>query len=133
MVRPRSPSEEHRQAAEAANALLVRWANAAFHLVVLDDVRGGSAAQLKEEMVRTRKLLTAGEWERLADVDSRMMHVYQAPPRPPHPPHCSALHTSSHPRLRTAIRLHPNHGSTSQWIYNAMHELAAKGCVARPN
>ena len=74
MVRPRSPSEEHRQAAEAANALLVRWANAAFHLVVLDDVRGGSAAQLKEEMVRTRKLLTAGEWEADAYSSSVALH-----------------------------------------------------------
>merc|ERR1711924_69838 len=66
----------HPERAHRAQALLVRWMNAAYRLLVLE-VRGGTADAIGEELVQAKGLLTAQEWEHVQELSSRATHIYQ--------------------------------------------------------
>lgn len=63
------------QSALQARQQLVRWANAAFRLMVLE-CRPLEKEQIGLQLV-DRELLTAAEWDNIASLKSRATHVYQ--------------------------------------------------------
>ena len=74
-VRSADDSAATRTSALRAQALLVRWVNAAYRLLVLE-VRGLDAAAIGDVLVGKR-LLTEREWAHVQGLPSRATHIYQ--------------------------------------------------------
>ena len=73
-VRAPDGTEATRTSALRAQALLVRWVNAAYRLLVME-VRGNTGAEIGSALV-SRRLLTDREWSHLSGLSSRATHVY---------------------------------------------------------